>query len=164
MNLRRLLSLAKEAWVNRPGTLSLSVRALELRTMAVDLDKEAFVDGASASPDQVGYVRLNEIAGASPREAVLEGWKEVALLLKQLSERQAITSTGDTWGLLNTLESRKLLDFHAYALLRDMYAFWVDATGAVSADLPPEAAQDYAVAVRGARRLLYRLLAYRPNR
>lgn len=164
MNLRLLFSLAKEGWVNRPRTQSLAVRARELRAMAVDLDKGVSAHGESAFPDQVAYVRLNEMANASPRDAVLEGWNEVALLLRQLSERQAISRAGDMWGLLNNLERRKLLDFHAYALLRDMYAFRGDATGAASADLSPETAQDYAVAVRGAHRLLYRLLSYRPNR
>lgn len=164
MDLRRLFSVAKEGWVNRPGTQTLGARALQLREMAVDLDKQASAHRASALPDQAAHMRLNEIATASPREAVLRGWNEVAQLLRQLSERQAIARTGSMCRLLGTLERRELLDFHAYALLRDMYVFKVDASGASAADLSPEVARDYAVAVRGAHRMLYRMLAYGPNR
>jgi hypothetical protein len=163
MNLRRLFSLAKEGWVNRPQTQPLGIRARDLRRMAVDLDKEVSAHGVPALPDQVAYVRLNEVANTSPREAVLEGWNEVSLLLRQLSAQRGIAFKGGTLGLLNTVERQKLLDFHAYALLRDMYAFKVDAAGPSSVDLSPEAAQDYAVAVRGAHRVLSRLLAYVPN-
>ncbi len=163
MNLRHLFSLAQEGWVNRPVTQPLGIRAMDLRRMAVDLDKAVSAQGASALSDQVAYVRLKEVAQASPREAVLEGWNEVESLLRQLSEQRGIKLKSSTLSLLDTLERRKLLDFHAYALLRDMFAFWVDATGTSSAELSPEAAQDYAVAVRGAHRLLYRLLAYGPH-
>ena len=127
--------------------------------MAIGLDAEMSGHGARARPDQNAYVKLAKLAQESPRAAVLEGWNDVSRMLRQVCDRHAIPCRGGTVEQLNALERRKLLDFHAYALLRDMNAFSVDTMASPSTDIALPVAQDYAVAVRGAQRLLHRLAA-----
>lgn len=127
--------------------------------MAIDLETGTSGHITHAPPDQNNYVKLAQLAQESPRDAVLEGWNDVSRLLQQVCDLHGIRSEGGNLGLLNSLERRKLLDFHAYALLRDMNAFSVDAMVTPSSQIAPPVAQDYAVAVRGAQRLLHRLAA-----
>jgi hypothetical protein len=161
VNLRQLLSVAKEGWVNRPRNQLFEIRAQELRKMALGLESLTSASGGHArpQPDQDIYVKLSQVAQASPRRAVLEGWDDIWRLLWQVCEQRAIAPKGDTVELLNALERHKVLDFHAYALLRDMYTFNINAAATLSADLTPLVALDFAMAVRGAQRLLHRLIA-----
>ncbi len=127
--------------------------------MAIDLETGTSGDITQAPSDQNNYVTLAQLAQESPRDAVLEGWNEVSRLLQLVCDLHGIQREGGNLGLLNSLERRKLLDFHAYALLRDMNAFSVDAMATAPSHIAPPVAQDYAVAVRGAKRLLHRLAA-----
>ncbi|ARN21176.1 hypothetical protein [Piscinibacter gummiphilus] len=140
-------------------------RALALRDPAVPMDRSREPTLLpSAEDDQADYVALLGLTNDDPPAVFSNGMALLSNRAARLAARTGLSPRRAFVRLLDDLKDAGHLDFEAYALLRDLASLASDALRAPPEHITRTAALDVALAVRGAHRLLARLIAAEPDK
>jgi len=172
MNFRTSLSAVKLLFRSMDVARDIPERASDLRQRALALrDPAPPADRAheprrlpSAEDDQADYVALLGLTNDDPPAVFSSGMALLSNRTGTLAARVGRSPRRAFVSLLGDLKDAGHLDFEAYALLRDLASLASDAVRAPPGHITREAALDAALAVRGAHRLLARLIAAEPDK